>query len=181
MDTTTALAIVTDSKTALKCNEIRSKYDKAHNRWMPHINLLFPFVPTLKFDKIKELLDGKFESFEIPLTEIGFFSQKKDATFHVKPDKKTTKKLEEIYKTILTLLETEVNFKTKPFHPHLTLAQCKKGDKDAMLKELNEWLGKGLTIKFELVLLNRSPSSGDKMEIIKTISCTSSSAAVSTT
>jgi hypothetical protein len=46
-----------------------------------YINLIFPFVPLSKFDKIKELLDNNFESFEFSLAEIGFFQHyKNDAT-----------------------------------------------------------------------------------------------------
>lgn len=28
--------------------EIRKRYDSAYNRWMPHVNLLFPFIPGLR-------------------------------------------------------------------------------------------------------------------------------------
>eukprot|EP00761_Pharyngomonas_kirbyi_P006465 gb/GECH01006472.1/.p1 GENE.gb/GECH01006472.1/~~gb/GECH01006472.1/.p1 ORF type:complete len:146 (+),score=33.01 gb/GECH01006472.1/:1-438(+) len=29
--------------------EIRSQHDKAYHRWMPHINIVYPFLPDLHF------------------------------------------------------------------------------------------------------------------------------------
>ena len=46
---TSALALVPSAEelgVAFKCiQELRSTHDPAFKRWMPHINLIFPFIP----------------------------------------------------------------------------------------------------------------------------------------
>lgn len=155
MDTTTALALVFPKEINDFINEIRSKYDNAYNRWMPHINFVFPFIEIEKFDeyekKINELLNN-YEPFELEFKEIGYFDQKKNGfTFHLKPNDDFNLQI------IFKLLVSGLNIEDKDFHPHITLAQSSRIEFDDMFKELRKWLGNGIKIKINgLCFLSRS-------------------------
>ena len=42
----TALCIIPPGNSCEQIQKIRKKHDAAFERWMPHINLAFPFVDT---------------------------------------------------------------------------------------------------------------------------------------
>lgn len=61
-DVKSTLCIVLDKeilKRAKILNDIRKKYDKSYDLWMPHFNLLHPFIPEPLFaenlDRIQEV------------------------------------------------------------------------------------------------------------------------------
>jgi RNA 2',3'-cyclic 3'-phosphodiesterase len=118
---------------------IRKDNDKAYDRWMPHMNLFFPFLESDKIeDGVKELekvLKG-VSSFPISFEHFDAFKRKKDATIHMVPTDNGEMKL--VHELISKTLNIE---STKEFHPHLTVAQCKKG-------VLPDWIEK-LTTEFE--------------------------------
>lgn len=165
-DTTTALAFTLPKEFVENVNSIRQKYDKAVNRWPPHINFLFPFVSSDQFENTKEKLKdlGDQESFNVVFKELGFFSQRKgNITFHLKLDKESDEKIKKIYKMILASLPG-FPIKEKAYHPHLTLGQCKTAEWPKLEIELKAWLGEGLTVKCDkIVFFHRTPESGDKM------------------
>lgn len=159
MDTTTALTIIAPEEFQDKINQVRSKYDRAYPRWMPHINLLFPFVSLDNFedivDRLKELND--FGEIDLNMNEINYFSQGKNVTVHIKPSNKN--RLSELFEKI-TILLPEIKPKHNEFHPHLTLAQFKKSELNEKLKELQEWLGDGFVFKINKIsLIKRNDNS----------------------
>lgn len=157
MDTTTALTLVAPACHWDKINEIRQHQDKAYPRWFPHINFLFPFVPVQRFDDIKFRLNTAlkdFGPFVLEMKTIGYFEQGKVATFHLKPVNDS--KLQALYQIIRQTLP-EVEVKRDEFHPHMTLAQCKKSEVPAKMAELQQWLGGGITMNIDRIcLINRS-------------------------
>ncbi|MDQ7065296.1 MAG: 2'-5' RNA ligase family protein [candidate division KSB1 bacterium] len=55
---------------------IRRAYDRNLRRWMPHITLLYPFLPVVQFDRVTEQFQGRlrsFEPFELQLSDIRYF------------------------------------------------------------------------------------------------------------
>ena len=153
--TTTALSLIVPQEHWTKINEMRSKYDRAFYRWKPHINFLFPFVPQDKFPEIAEKLGEKlkgFKPFNLYFNDIGYFKNNKNYTFHLKPQDDSQLRL--FFKIIQEALP---NIENKKFNPHLTLGQSKKADFDSRLKELQVWLGNGLSFTVDRIcLLNRS-------------------------
>lgn len=106
---------------------IRTQYDRHQPRWMPHINLLYPFVPPDHFPdaavKIKKVLHD-FEPFEITMKDISYFRHREDAfTFWLKPEpvagvKALHKKLLDVFPEC----DDTANF-DDGYTPHLTLGQ----------------------------------------------------------
>lgn len=165
-DTTTALAFALPDAFVPKVNEIRTKYDRAAKRWPPHINFLFPFIPTREFEAARENLAESLnskEAFEVVLDELGFFSQGKgNITFHLKASAESERKFQELFEIIHRTLPSVST--RKEFHPHLTLGQCHRNDWPQLERELRQWLGEGIHTRCEkIVFYHRSPETGDKM------------------
>lgn len=156
MDVTTALTIVIPEEFHNKINTIRKEHDRAYARWMPHINLMFPFVNKNQFNEIKEKLSNSLkdiEKFEMDLCEIGYFKQGKKATVHIKPrDDSMLQKLFSIVRKTLP----DIPLKHDTFTPHLTIGQFPKGTIEEKIKELKEWLGDGIKFTLDSIyLINR--------------------------
>ena len=139
-DVTTALTLIFPNTPFI--NETRSNYDGAYQRWMPHINFLFPFVESVHLEDMKNKLLKAFhnqKSFKLDLSNLNSFSQKKRVTFHLKPSDQL--ELQQLY-TIIRKTLPEVYVKHSVFEPHLTLGQCPKQDYPKLKKELEEKMTK---------------------------------------
>lgn len=65
---------------------IREKHDKAFQRWPPHINLLYPFIPEEYFADAKRRLNlGSIDPFEITFRELSCFTHGRNSTLILKP------------------------------------------------------------------------------------------------
>ena len=157
LDTTTALTIVAPEEVWAKIDGIRKEHDSAYGRWMPHINLLFPFVPLALFDDYHDKLQMalvNFGSIEIHFDKISHFSQKKAATVNLQVS--DDKVLQELFKVITDTIP-EVSSKKTSFKPHLTIGQFPKSQLDTKLKELTTWLGDGIKVTIDnIYMINRS-------------------------
>lgn len=186
MDTTTALAfVIKDSKSVDLINSIREKHDRAFKRWPPHVNFIFPFVPTSQFDTIRTKLEKlNLQSFDVSFDTIGYFSQGKNCTIHLKCSNESTEKNMANVFAQITKACPEIEIKRAEFHPHLTLGQCKKSELKNTITSFNKELGLNsnsdndndndngspLTLKFDtLEFLSRSPETNDKMVSVMTL------------
>ncbi|KAJ3026097.1 UNVERIFIED_CONTAM: hypothetical protein HDU68_006206 [Siphonaria sp. JEL0065] len=141
-DTTTALTIVMPGEFHPSINQIRSVNDRAYPRWMPHMNIIFPFVPLEEFDQVAPRLEeglSSFSSFHIELNTVGFFSQKQNATYNLQPSKDQLVQFRKLFKAVTAALP-EVSIKHAEFTPHLTMGQCPKQQLDTTLEGMKEWL-----------------------------------------
>ncbi len=157
LDVTTALALILPPEYHEKINSIRKDNDRAYPRWMPHINFLFPFISLENFDeyhnKLQTALKG-FGSFELTFDKIGYFKQKKAATFNLQLSNDT--KIQELF-DLIRITIPEIEPKHPEFHPHLTLGQSKKSMIDQTMIDLENWLGLGMTIQVnKIYMINRS-------------------------
>jgi 2'-5' RNA ligase len=140
METTTALTLVIPNEYHNDINDIRKLYDRAYPRWMPHINFLFPFVAEDKFDDIINKLTPilqSFGSFELDLSEIGYFKQGKNVTMHIKP--KDSTKLKQLFELIKKTLP-DVPTKHDEFNAHLTIGQFKNSEVNVKVVEMTNWI-----------------------------------------
>lgn len=127
-DVTTALTLIVPEQFHERINNIRTKYDRAYPRWMPHVNYIFPFVPAEQFEDVKSRLTEALSSvskFTLELTELGNFKQKGNVTFHLRP--KSQEGVERVFNAIRAALP-EVPVKHPTFQAHMTLGQCKGKD-----------------------------------------------------
>ena len=164
MDTTTALTLVFPEIHWPAINAIRQEHDRAYPRWMPHINLLFPFIPQGGFDiaatKLEKALSG-IGPITVNFDTVDSFAQRKQATYHLKPS--DPGQLPDLFAAVREALP-EIEVKRASFAPHLTLGQCKKSESAARVEELQRWLcdtygPSGLSVTFgEVSIISRSKS-----------------------
>eukprot|EP01130_Rhizamoeba_saxonica_P019269 TRINITY_DN9916_c0_g1_i1.p1 TRINITY_DN9916_c0_g1~~TRINITY_DN9916_c0_g1_i1.p1 ORF type:complete len:207 (-),score=33.18 TRINITY_DN9916_c0_g1_i1:245-814(-) len=144
---------------------IRTAHDKSFYTWMPHINLLWPFVPSGHFDHVSEILlnDLEFNTiapFNIRLER--FHNNENSKYIHLIPEtdyvptaptsrrpKKGRKKnqqsetelvnpISKIYNIVKRLFPQCAT--DKPFEPHLTVGQIPQDEIDQYRKEFQqEW------------------------------------------
>ncbi|CAF0969811.1 unnamed protein product [Rotaria sordida] len=135
----TALCLIPPENVWEQIQSIRSTYDKAYPRWMPHINLVYPFVHESEFANIKIQLESilnQRKPFEIEFdkTSFNYFKQKgNECTFHIKP--KISKDVVELQQIIENFLPNYLK-NTRPFEAHLTLGQTTTSRISDMLIEI---------------------------------------------
>jgi 2'-5' RNA ligase len=79
-------------------------------KWMPHINLFFGFVPDEKFyDSYIKLSQIQLESFEICLDSFGTFNHEKTITLFLKPNNESRNNLKKLHKILSKELYSFIN------------------------------------------------------------------------
>jgi 2'-5' RNA ligase len=164
----TALCLIPPENVWEQIQSIRSVHDKAYARWMPHINLIYPFAPESDFGNIKMQLESmvnKKAPFEIEFDQTSFhyFKQKgSECTFHLRP--KISKNLIELQQIIQKSLPSYAT-DSRPFEPHLTLGQTTSSRISDILIEMK---AKWKPIKFSIdrvCLISRENDRNDLFSI----------------
>jgi endonuclease/exonuclease/phosphatase family metal-dependent hydrolase len=122
--------INTTFKTAL-C--IIPKFDMQKNiptynsNWMPHINIFWPFIPQVDFNKYYSLLQNiHIDPFVLRLNKIGIFKHDKNTTVYLKPCEESIKKMREIYDKYSSVFNNKTS---SEFNPHLSIETINTVDK----------------------------------------------------
>jgi 2'-5' RNA ligase len=86
----TAVAIVPPQEVWGPIQAIRERHDRQFRRWMPHINLFYPFYPPERFDQtLPRLVDAcaRIAPFAVTLAEFRFFQHSsRQATLWLAPE-----------------------------------------------------------------------------------------------
>jgi len=169
----TALCLIPPENVWEQIQSIRSIHDKAYPRWMPHINLIYPFVPESEFSNIQIQLESILKSrkpFEIQFDQTSFhyFKQKaNECTFHLRP--KLTENIIELQQIIQNFLSNNVT-KTRPFEAHLTLGQATTSRiSDIMIEMKAKWKPITFTID-RICMISRENDPQDLFSIKNQIS-----------
>jgi len=123
--------------------EIRSQHDRAYERWMPHINLFFPFIEDALEDgsgfsdfaeqTLTPLLK-KIPAFTVKVDHFDGFIRKKDAQMYLGVDDDS--ELQNLWQQIRSVIPNRVRDKNRPnFTPHMSVGQFKKKDYKQTLQE----------------------------------------------
>lgn len=167
----TALCIIPPAHICRQINSLRALYDKAHDRWPPHINLIYPFVTVENLPRAIELIrstlllfDPKsiYRDINLLLETSDHFSHRHSNTIFIAPGGEGGESLKGLRRAILN--EFKHGEEEHEFHPHLTIGQTLA--KAPPLREL--LLNKArllLPIEWrveELVVLVRERTSGAK-------------------
>mmetsp|Transcript_82169 Transcript_82169/g.190806 ORF Transcript_82169/g.190806 Transcript_82169/m.190806 type:complete len:427 (+) Transcript_82169:39-1319(+) len=87
--------------------QVRKKHDPAFERWMPHINLFYPFLPASQFQlpAIRRKLQSEGAApFELRLRDIGELEHPGSVTFYLKPDEESEKHLQRLHEQLVAAL-----------------------------------------------------------------------------
>lgn len=110
-------------------NAIRNRYDKQRVRWMPHVNLVFPFVHPDRLDEERQRLAeacAQVAAFELTLDTFRYFKHSSNRA-SVWLDPQPRPPLEALYAALVAAyphLDTSHYFESG-FTPHLSVGQTK--------------------------------------------------------
>ena len=169
-----AVVIIPPEESWPPIQEIRKKYDRQINRWMPHITLLYPFRPEADYDRLSNSFSKvcqSIEAFDITLKEFHYFNHGHQRyTLWIKPEP-----IELIINLQAKILDiapdcNDVNKYKKGFNPHLSVGQI--SGKDNLLIIIKQLQEKWFEIKFHLsqiFFISREKSKNSQFEIKKRI------------
>lgn len=150
---TTAVCLIPPKPVWEPIQRVRRRYDRQFNRWMPHINLLYPFVLPAEFNVARRILAsvcGRHVQFRITLREFRSFSHgARSHTIWLAPEP-----AEPIIRLQAALQEsfpdcTDLSRFGGGFTPHLSLGQAgSRTQLEERLKELREsWVPLEFTVR----------------------------------
>lgn len=140
-----ALVLVPPDHQMVHVDRIRETHDRRFNRWMAHITLVFPFIPTdTSFARQEQILQTVRHSlktlgpFQLSFDRFDYFKHSsRSFTLYLAPGAHARERLQHLVQTLAHALpEYDDVRKNDIFTPHLTLGQFKS------LKELKIFTSK---------------------------------------
>lgn len=171
---TSAVVIIPPRSKWAPIQEIREKYDRQIDRWMPHITLLYPFKPENEYSIFENDFSADCKSitpFEIYLSQFNYFTHRRQRyTLWLNPE--PVELIKDLQAKILKIVPDcdNVNRYKKGFRPHLSVGQIqgKKTLLDIIENQLVNWV----EIRFllnEIFFISREKSKNSIFEIKKRI------------
>ena len=172
---TSAVVIIPPESVWAPIQEIRRIYDRQINRWMPHINLLYPFKHINEFSNLEKefsIICGQIVSFDISFKIFNYFHHGHQIyTMWLKPE--PSELILKLQDKLLQIVPdcNDVNKHKNGFTPHLSVGQIKGKEKlKSILEKLqNQWE----ELKFMLnsiYFISREKNKTSKFRIEKEIS-----------
>lgn len=129
-----ALALIPPTEVWAPIEAIRQAHDKHAARWMPHINLLYAFLPEGAFPEARRavaeaLLD--FAPFEVTLDELRVFRHRSSSTVWLHPRSEPPGALEALQAKLEGMFpqcREQSTASASGFTPHLSIAQVPPSD-----------------------------------------------------
>jgi len=115
---------------------LRKQYDRHYRRWMPHITLIYPFLPVSDFGQVTPLLAQvchSLEPFEVQLTRFDLFvHSRQNATLYLVPE--PARAIKVLQKKLLDLVPQydDVSRLAGGFTPHLCVGQTRSQEAHAL-------------------------------------------------
>jgi 2'-5' RNA ligase len=139
----TAVVIIPPSELWIPIQKIREKNDRAFNRWMPHITLLYPFREESQFKSLESefrMSCNTIPAFNISIKDFNYFDHgKNNFTIWLKPE--PTNLIVKLQRSLLSLVPdcNDVNKFKNGFTPHLSVGQIRgKNNLTLLLDELQK-------------------------------------------
>jgi RNA 2',3'-cyclic 3'-phosphodiesterase len=135
-----AVAVVPPADVWEPIQTIRRRHDRHFQRWMPHINLLYPFVPHAQFAEVLPVLSAASQSvtaFSITLAEFRFFRHSSgSSTVWLRPEPHAALgHLQETLQAALPICNDLSQF-AGGFTPHLSVGQVRSAaERQALIEE----------------------------------------------
>lgn len=155
--------------------QIRQAHDRHIHRWMPHINLIYPFRPKSQFESLQRTFRdtcAQINSFEITFSKLKYFDHgRQNFTMWLHPE--PIDLVRDLQAKLLTIVPDcdDVNRFKAGFTPHLSLGQVKgKQNLSIIITELqNSWINLRFKLNY-IYFIAREPYKFSKFEIIKKFS-----------
>ncbi|WP_309739768.1 poly(A) polymerase [Chamaesiphon sp. OTE_20_metabat_361] len=137
------LAIIPPEDLFPPIQAIRQQYDAGFVRIVPHITLLYGFLPDRYFAEVVDLIApilAKIEPFTVTLADFEVFTHHKSATAYLRPVVQPEGALHELQNTLYRLFPQCYEQSTKTidgFNPHLSVGQF--ANSDEAIAKLPQW------------------------------------------
>ncbi len=137
----TAIVVIPPRELWGQIQTIRSRYDRQYHRWMPHINLIYPFHLLNRLAKDREPLQRACQSvgpFEVELGELRWFRHREQGhSLWVAPQPRHA--LVALQRALLSAVPDcdDLNHFAQGYEPHLSLGQVQaRGRLEKVIAEL---------------------------------------------
>eukprot|EP00741_Cyanophora_paradoxa_P020508 tig00000227_g19795.t1 len=133
---TSALCIIPPEELWEPIQSIRRTHDKQINRWMPHINVAYPFCGARSFPRAAEALATELASvppFRVRLEAFGYFEHgARSSTVWLRPDADPPGSLQALQAAVVRAIPPmdDLSARFGEFRPHLSVGQF-RGRRDA--------------------------------------------------
>jgi len=136
----TALVLIPPQSAWEPIQAIRRAHDRQYRRWMPHVTLLYPFVPEAEFDDAAALARDacrEIEPFDVELARFSHFTHPTGScTIWLAPEPATP--IVRFQSALLQALPdcNDVNTFPSGFVPHLSVGQAGQNAVESLRAEL---------------------------------------------
>jgi uncharacterized protein (UPF0248 family)/2'-5' RNA ligase len=143
--TQTAIAIIPPEHLIAGIQTIRSVHDKAHLKWPPHFNILYPSITAAQLPQAIQRIRQKLSqeptqasSLQLAINKVESFRHRKNATVFLKLNEESEELVKQLRRFLCSALGRDEHEGTVEgeFKPHLTLGQAPlQGNAEAKLWE----------------------------------------------
>lgn len=134
---------------------LRSKHDRTYERWMPHVTLLYPFVPEEHFDEAEALITEalrELEPFQVTLSGFSHFEHRGSVTAWLHPEDHphgALKELQAALQAALPQCDEQGQKSENGFTPHLSVGQLPRSSPAEIRRTLSAWEQNWKPLTFE--------------------------------
>jgi|GEM_PF-184633 len=124
---------------------LRSKHDRNYERWMPHVTLLYPFVPEEHFAEAEALIAEalrELNPFQVTLSGFSHFEHRGSVTAWLRPEDRphgAIKELQAVLQTALPQCDEQGRKSENGFTPHLSVGQLPRSSPAEIRRTLSAW------------------------------------------
>lgn len=164
----TAIVLIPPQSLWPAINQIRSQYDPAFPRWMPHITLIYPFRPQEALERLLPIYQHAckpLHPFEIELTQVTGFPRGKAGVIYLAPQ--PAEPIQALQRRLQKITPdcNEVSRFPDGFTPHLTIAKPKE-NYPALLAQLQaQWQPQRFPVT-QIALIARGAPPNDPFQVI---------------
>jgi poly(A) polymerase len=145
-----AIVLIPPKEVQPAIQKIRKQYDKKVDRWMPHITLMYGFIPEAHFEAALPLLEAALQQlspFDVTLQDFRYFEHRKSTTGWLRPIAQPADALQRLQDVLQPLFPqcNEQTSRASGFTPHLSVGQFDSPEQAQKL--LPAWTPTSFTIE----------------------------------
>jgi poly(A) polymerase len=135
---------------------LRAKHDRTYERWMPHVTLLYPFVPEEHFAEAEALITEALRDmapFQVTLSGFEYFEHRGSVTAWLRPEDQphgALKALQAALEKALPQCNEQGRKSERGFTPHLSVGQLPRSKPADIRRTLAAWERDWKPLTFEL-------------------------------
>lgn len=124
---------------------LRARHDRNYRRWMPHVTLLYPFVPEEYFEEVEALIAPALRDitpFQVTLSGFGHFEHRGSVTAWLRPEDRPHGALQALQAALQAAVphcDEQGRKSERGFTPHLSVGQLPRSGPAELRRTLSAW------------------------------------------